>query len=263
MGFFGYLKSKEGKRVLLRLLGVYAIVTLFVMIFLWWYTDHGQQVSVPDLSGMTVEEATTALGDLGLEVLVIDSIYDKKAKPGSVLDQSPAPEQKVKEGRAVFLTIYRILPPQETINIKEGDFAQVAIIKLKNKGIEFDVKYVPNNSLVGAVISVTYKGKRLKPGDQIARGNKVVLSIGTSADETVIVPNLRGMSYSGAMAVLDSLNLMGQAFFMYDIQSSADSAVGRICEQDPAYDPEAPGVAPGRIVDFKLYNEPCQLDSIP
>lgn len=263
MSFFGYLKSKDGKRSLLRLLGVYAIVTILVMIFLWWYTDHGQQVSVPNLSGMTVEEAKAALDDLSLEVLVIDSIYDKKAKPGTVLEQSPAPEQKVKEGRAVFLTIYRILPPQETINIKEGDFAQVAIIKLKNKGIEFDVKYVPNNSLVGAVISVTYKGKRLKPGDQIARGNKVVLSIGTSADETVVVPDLRGLSYEGAMTLLDSLNLMGQAFFMYDIQSSADSAVGRICEQDPAYDPEAPGVAPGRIIDFRLYSEPCSTDSIP
>jgi len=54
MSFFGYLKSKDGKRVLLRLLGVYAIITILVMIFLWWYTDHGQQVSVPNLSGMTV-----------------------------------------------------------------------------------------------------------------------------------------------------------------------------------------------------------------
>ena len=135
MSFWGYLKSKDGKRGLLRLLGVYVGVTILVMIFLWWYTDHGQQVSVPNLSGMTVEEATTALEDLNLEVLVIDSIYDKKAKPGTVLEQSPAPEQKVKEGRSVFLTIYRILPPQETINIKEGDFAQVAIIKLKNKGM--------------------------------------------------------------------------------------------------------------------------------
>jgi beta-lactam-binding protein with PASTA domain len=263
MGFFQYVKSKDGKRIVLKLLGVYVGVTVLIMLFLWWYTDHGQQVSVPDLKGKTLEEASMMLEERDLVYLVVDSIYDRHSKGGTIVEQSPAPEQKVKEGRAVFLTVYRMMPPQETINIKEGDFAQVAIIKLKNKGIDYTAKYVPNNALVGAVVSITYKGQKIKPGQQIPRGERVVLTIGTAADETVGVPNLAGLNYNQAMTILDSLNLMGQAFFMFDVQSSADSAVGRICEQDPAYDPEAPGVAPGHIIDFRLYNEPCPTDSIP
>lgn len=257
MGFLGFLKTKKARKIVLQLLGVYFLVVVGVWFFLSWYTDHGQQVSVPDLTGMTAEEAEELLATKSLSFLVVDSIYTKNAKGGTILDQNPIPESKVKEGRQVFVTVYRSQAPQETINIQEGDFAQVAIIKLKNKGIDFDTKFVPNNSMVGSVISLTHKGKKIKAGDKIFRGEKVVLTIGTAVDQLVRIPNLQGMSYDRAMNVLDSLNLMGQAFFMYTIQSSADSAVGRVCSQDPEFDPDAPGVAAGKLVDFRLYNTPC------
>jgi beta-lactam-binding protein with PASTA domain len=261
MGLFKFAWSSEGKKILVKILAVYIVLGISVWLFLAWYTDHGEQISVPDLSGMSIEQATAALDERELTLLVVDSIYDRKGKGGLVVSQEPKAESKVKDGRQIFVTVYRKLPPQETINIEEGDFAQVAIIKLKNKGIDYTAKEVPNNSMVGAVLSITHKGKRLKPGDKIGRGEKVVLSIGVSTQTDVRIPNLKGMSYTSAMAVLDSLNLLGQAFFMYDVQSSSDSAVGRVCDQDPAFDPEAPGVSPGKLVDFKLYNTPCSEDT--
>lgn len=261
MGLFKFAWSTEGKKILVKILALYIVLAIAIWLFLAWYTDHGEQISVPDLSGMSISQAQTALEERDLTLLVVDSIYDRKGKGGMVVSQEPKPESKVKDGRQIFVTVYRKLPPQETINIEEGDFAQVAIIKLKNKGIDYTLKEVPNNSLVGAVISLTHKGKRLKAGDKIARGEKVVLSVGVSTQTDVQIPNLTGLSYTEAMAILDNLNLLGQAFFMYDVQSSADSAVGRVCEQDPAFDPEAPGVSPGKLVDFKLYNTPCSEDT--
>ncbi|MEZ4799071.1 MAG: PASTA domain-containing protein [Flavobacteriales bacterium] len=257
MGFFKYLFSKPGRKIVLQLIGVYVLVFLGVWFYLSWYTDHGEQVSVPDLTGMTAEEAEDLLGQNNLSILVVDSIYTKNAKGGTILDQTPIADAKVKDGRQVFVTVYRKLPPQETINIQEGDFGQVAIIKLKNKGIDFDIKYSPNNSLIGSVVSITHKGKKVKSGQTIARGEKVVLTIGTAVDELVKIPNLQGLSYDDAIELLESMNLMGQGFFMYDIQSSSDSAVGRVCSQEPQFDPDAPGVSPGQLVDFRLYNTPC------
>lgn len=260
MSFIKYTFGKEGRKILIKILGVYIVVVIVAWLFLAWYTDHGQQISVPDLTGKSLEEASTVLDERMLEILVVDSIYDRNGKGGLIVSQDPKPDAKVKEGRQVFVTVYRSLPPQETINIQEGDFAAVAFIKLKNKGIDYTVKEVPNNSLVGAVISITHKGKRLKPGETIARGEKVVITIGVATESNVIVPNLVGLNYYQAMAKLDSLNLLGQAFFMYEIQSSADSSVGRVCDQDPAFDPDSPGVPPGKLVDFKLYNTPCPTD---
>lgn len=261
MSLIKFTFSREGRKILIKILAMHIVVVAGIWLFLAWYTDHGQQISVPDLSGKNVEEALRVLEERQLELLVVDSIYDRNGKGGLIVSQDPRPESKVKEGRQIFVTVYRKLPPQETINIQEGDFAAVAFIKLKNKGIEYSVTEVPNNSLVGAVISITHKGRRLKPGDHIARGEKVNVSIGVATEMHVQVPDLRGLSYYQAMAKLDSLNLLGQAFFMYDVQSSSDSAVGRVCGQDPVYDPEAPGVPPGKLVDFKLYNTPCSEEN--
>lgn len=263
MGFIKYIFGTEGRKILIKIFAVYIVIAIGAWLFLAWYTDHGQQVAVPDLTGKSLDEAAVMLEERLLEVLVVDSIYDRNGKGGIIVSQDPKPDAKVKEGRQVFVTVFRKLPPQETINIAEGDFAAVAFIKLKNKGIDYTVKEVPNNSLIGAVISITHKGKRIKPGDTIARGDKVVVTIGVATESNVIVPNLVGLNYYEAMAKLDSLNLLGQAFFMYDVQSSADSAVGKVCDQDPAFDPESPGVPPGKLVDFKLYNTPCPSDDIP
>lgn len=263
MSLFKFAFSKDGRKHLLRIVLVNLGIILILWLFLRWYTDHGEQVTVPDLSGLSLADAQSALEDIDLEFLVVDSIYDEKAQGGTIVDQSPAPESKVKEGRQVFLTIYRYAPPQETINIKEGEFAQVAIIKLKNKGIRYEIVQVPNGNMVGSVISITHKGKRLKPGQTISRGEKVILTVGIAADSNIALPNLVGMTYSQAITLLDSLSLMGQGYFEPEALTAQDSANFRVCRQDPPFEADAPPVASGRIIDFWLSNTPCVTDSIP
>lgn len=257
MSFFKYVISKDGRRQLFRVALAYAAIIAVLWGLLWWYTDHGEQVSVPDLKGMSLEQAITTLGGKNLEYLVIDSIYDEEAIAGNIIDQSPVPDSKVKEGRKIFLTVYRHLPPMERINIKEGEFAQVAIIKLKNKGIKYELRNIPNNSMVGSVLHITYKGKRLNPDDMIPRGEKVILSIGIADNASIQLPNLSGLNYYEAMALLDSLNLMGQGIFEPEAITAQDSSNYRVCRQNPAFDPDAPPIEPGRIIDFWLYNGPC------
>ncbi len=260
MSFIQYVFSKAGMRELVKIILVNLLLIGLIWLFLWWYTDHGRQVAVPDVRTMSTEQAVEELASRGLGYLVVDSLYDEDAVPGSVVEQSPAPESKVKEGRQVYLTIYRIQPPMERISIEEGEFAQVAIIKLKNKGIRYDVRYVPNNNMVGSVVSVTHRGKKLRAGDEIRRGEMVVLTVGEATDQSVVVPQLMGKSYAEAMAVLDSLNLMGQAFFEPNATSAQDSTLFRVCRQDPEFRDDAAPVPPGRIIDFWLSKEPCGSD---
>jgi eukaryotic-like serine/threonine-protein kinase len=263
MSFIKYIVSPNGRKQVLQIILVNIGILLFFWILLRWYTDHGEQVAVPDLKGLTLQEATQTLDDRGLTLLVVDSIYDEKATGGKVVEQSPVAESKVKEGRQVFVTIYRFEPPQETINIEEGDYAQVAIIKLKNKGIRFDIQEVPNGNMIGSVISITHKGRKIKQGDTIARGEKVTLTVGIASNASIALPNLQGLSYQQAMSLLDSLQLMGQAFFDPEPLSAQDSALFRVCRQDPPFETDGPGVPSGRIIDFWLSNTPCQTDSIP
>jgi eukaryotic-like serine/threonine-protein kinase len=264
MAFIQFLKTSQFRRSMLRIVLIYVAVLATIWFGLMWYTDHGEYISVPDLQGMSLEEAVIALEERDLEVLVIDSIFDKKAKAGTIIEQSPAPDSQVKEGRQVFLTIYRYSKPMERLGVKEGDFAAVAFIKLQNKGIEFDTLYENNNVFVGSIIRLVYAGKRVGPEAMIPRGDRVQLVIGRAASEKIMVPNLRGKTCREAESILDTLGLVCNCRFEPEISlpSTQDSLVFHVCRQDPPFDPLSQGTTPGRIVDLWLYNEPCPSDTL-
>jgi beta-lactam-binding protein with PASTA domain len=257
-----FVKSTSFRKAIIGIALTYAVLLLGSWFWLQWYTDHGEYVSVPDLKGLRSEDAILALQERNLDYLIIDSIYDRKAAPGSVFDQSPAFESQVKEGRQVFLTIYRLSPPMEKLGIKQGDYATVAMIKLRNKSIDFDTLYEDNNTLANSIIRVTQKGKALKASDEVARGSKVVLVIGRAASDKIIVPDFTGMSCQEARSILDTLRLECNCRFEPGISSPSaqDSSTFRVCRQDPIHDPER-GTSAGRIVDLWLYNTPCAPDS--
>jgi beta-lactam-binding protein with PASTA domain len=257
-----FVKSTSFRKAIIGITLTYAVLLLGSWFWLQWYTDHGEYVSVPDLKGLRSEDAILALQERNLDYLIIDSIYDRKAAPGSVFDQSPAFESQVKEGRQVFLTIYRLSPPMEKLGIKQGDYATVAMIKLRNKSIDFDTLYEDNNTLANSIIRVTQRGKALKASDEVARGSKVVLVIGRAASDKIIVPDFTGMSCQEARSILDTLRLECNCRFEPGISSPSaqDSSTFRVCRQDPIHDPER-GTSAGRIVDLWLYNTPCAPDS--
>ena len=257
-----FIKSTSFRKAALGIAITYIVLLLGSWFWLQWYTDHGEYVSVPDLKGLSTEDAIRALQDRNLDYLVIDSIYDRKATAGSVFDQSPAVESQVKEGRQVFLTIYRYSPPMEKLGIKQGDYATVAMIKLRNKSIDFDTLYEDNNTLVNSIIRVTQRGKALKATDEVARGSRVILVIGRSVSDKIIVPDFTGMTCLQAKTILDTLRLECNCRFEPGISSpsSQDSSSFRVCRQDPIPDPER-GTSAGRIVDLWLYNTPCAPDS--
>jgi len=256
MGFFGYLFSKQGLRQLAKVVLVNVVLLVLLWFALAWYSDHGEHISVPDVRTLALTDAVSSLQERGLAALVVDSIYDEKSTGGVVVEQSPAPESKVKEGRQIFLTIYRSEPPMEKISIQEGEFAQVALIKLENKGIKYDLRYVLNSNMVGSVISITHKGKILKPGDAIRRGERVVLTVGEASDGVVPLPDLTGLTLDRATVILDSLNLIGQATFEPNPIDGQDSLLFRVSRQDPEFTEDALPVRPGRLIDFWLTKEP-------
>ncbi len=262
MSFRSFLKTTDFRKTLLRVVLIYAGCVVVVWFFLNWYTDHGEFVTVPELKGMKLEEAMQTLQDRDLGHLIIDSIYDKKAEAGTILEQSPAPESQVKEGRQVFLTIYSFEAPMEKLSVKEGDFAAVAMIKLKNKGIEFDTLYEANNTFPGSIIRVSYKGRKTKPDDLIPKGGKVTLVIGRAVKTKIIVPDFTGFTCAEAERMMDTLNLFCNCRFenLGNMPSAQDSVIFRVCRQDPIHDPLI-GTSPGRIVDLWLYSTPCPRDT--
>jgi len=116
--------------------------------------------------------------------------------------------------------------------------------------------------LVNSIIRVTQRGKSLKASDEVARGSRVLLVIGRSVTDKIIVPDFSGMTCLQAKTILDTLRLECNCRFEPSISfpSAQDSSSFRVCRQDPIHDPER-GTSAGRIVDLWLYNTPCAPDS--
>ena len=261
MGFFSFILSKSARKQWLRIILVNLGLLGILWLLLWWYTGHGNFVSVPDVKGQSLENATNALLERNLNPLVVDSIYNEQYAGGTIWDQSPGAEQQVKEGRQVFLSVYSWVPPQEKINIEAGEYGQVALIKLKNKGIRFKTRFEPNNNMVGSVIRVLYKGKALKPEDTIARGEEVVVVIGEAVNEKVSIPELVGLTIEEAIMKLEESTLMlGEIYSDVPLKNAQDSLTARVCRQSPAFDPVY-RVSPGTLVDIHVSTEPCFPDA--
>ncbi len=69
------------------------------------YTRHGEEISVPNLLNLTVDQACERLDMLGLQGEVRDSIYNRSLAPGLVCQQSIGAGNKVKQGRVIYLTV--------------------------------------------------------------------------------------------------------------------------------------------------------------
>ena len=82
------------------------ILLIITLLSLHIYTRHNKSVDVPQVKGLQMKEAKVLLKSQGLKLVVVDSLYDKNAIPGAIIEQVPVANSRTKSGREVFLSIY-------------------------------------------------------------------------------------------------------------------------------------------------------------
>jgi len=236
-------------------LGIVFVLVMFLLLkfVLSAYTNHGDSVPVPDLKGMTLNEAGDLLESNDLSFQVIDSVYNEKER-GTVLDQLPKAGSQVKESRIIFLTVNSMNPPMKALNVRPGESLRIARTKLEILGIPFDVEYRPD-ICNECVLEMKYKGKSVTAGDKIAKGDRIKLILGMQSDERVIVPNLLGMRADSAIAHIVNHSLTpGVMFFDFTPANRLDSMSAFVTKQRPVTSSE-PEILMGMPVDIWLSKE--------
>ena len=105
------------------------------MIFLNVFTKHNHEISVPDFSNLTVEEASALASQAGMRVEVTDSVFVKRMKKGAVYRQTPRVGSKVKEGRRIILTINAMNSKKVTMPNLIGYSMRQAMAELQSRGL--------------------------------------------------------------------------------------------------------------------------------
>lgn len=153
---------------------------------------------IPTVEGLMKDSAFQLLEGMDLIPIHLDSVYSSSAVPGSILEQSPAEGSLVKSGRPVYLTTFRVTPPDEKIAVEEGTDARLALSLLERKGFNVTTVTEPNTVLNGKVVRIEFDGIVLGPDDRKKRGSALTLVIGKVSDSRVRVPWLIGLSLKDA-----------------------------------------------------------------
>lgn len=220
------------------------------------YTHHDEAILVPNLKGMTVKELKSFLKDKNLRFTVNDSgFFDADLPPGSVINQNPSAGAQVKENRNIYIAINASSPPM--ISFPEIHSVTDAQVKLASLGIKIDtIKYVPDLAK-NLVLEQIYKGKKIKVGDKIPKGAKIILVAGKGLDEDfILLPDFRGMKIDGMEEKLRSMGLvLGSVFW----EKNSKIPDGEIFNQKPLPSDstanEPTNVKVGEMVDLWVSGE--------
>ena len=173
------------------------IIALLGYLFMHWLTfttDHGNEITVPDLSKLTEEQVEEKLDELDLSYVLLDSVdYRSNYPKYSVVQQDPLPGEKVKEGRKVYIKINS----SGFSSIKIPDLIEKtyreAVPTLKALGLEEGtITYIPNLGK-DMVLEMRYKGRNIKPGDRVLKSSKIDLVLGdgkASYEEDIVTDTI-------------------------------------------------------------------------
>ena len=159
------------------------------------YTRHNEAVIVPDVKGLSMNEAKSFFDNTGLRYNVIDSVFSNDVNPGAIVEVVPEPGSKVKEGRIVFVTINALTAQMAIIpEVADLSFRQ-AYALLRSLGFKnIEVKFVPGD-YKDLAVGVERNAQMINRGERVPLVSTLTLIISNGEKE------IDSLS-------LDSLNVM-------------------------------------------------------
>ncbi len=232
MGFFYFLGKKKFYLHFLFSILLTVILIWGVFKFLDIFTRHGEVYLIPDFSGQMVQDLREKHFDDYFNLTVIDSVYDKRHVPGSIVMQNPLPGAKVKKGRHVYLTIVARMPEMvEMPNLKNLSLRQ-AMVLLDEKGLILQhleyVEYFAKNAVVEQLLDED----PIEEGTSLPKGTAISLVVGKGEHPDLIpLPFLIGKKMDAAHHSLHYASLnVGREYYL-DV---TDSSHARVFKTEPA-----------------------------
>jgi eukaryotic-like serine/threonine-protein kinase len=195
-------------------------------------------VSVPALTGLTLDEALQKLRAAGLQA---DATRVASKKPeGQIVGQIPGGSAELKKGATVKLQVSKGLERVEVPDVV-GQSEVDAATALAKAGLEAAAKQVPSDQPDGTVVAQSPRA-----GEQAAKGTRVQINVSggrtttggtttstttttTTSSNTVTVPDLVGSTFADARRQLRDLGLRADR---KDVPSS--EPYGNVVAQYPA-----------------------------
>ncbi|HZK61721.1 MAG TPA: Stk1 family PASTA domain-containing Ser/Thr kinase, partial [Anaerovoracaceae bacterium] len=196
-------------------------------------------IEVPDLSGMTYEEAEVALQDVRLTIEKGDEVIDNDFEAGQIVSQIPTSGSKVKAGKSVTVSISKGVKEGMVPNIV-GKSLEDALFLLDKYGFNQGSTTVEASNMPKDIVI----NQSPEAGSEVKPGATIDISVSEGPQETA--PDVIGMNILDADAVLKSADLkVGDI----DYEMSEVYAKGIVIWQQ---DVKGADLKPGTTVNLKV-----------
>ena len=183
-------------RIILSIIGMIVIFSFVAeYIVMPAYTRQNQNRIMIDIKNRNLDDAIKILKSENYKFDLSDTLYTNKFKMGTIVDQYPKPNTRVKSGRTVRL---KIAQPEKSVAIPNliGQSRRSAELELNQMGLLIDTVYTEYNpEYPNGTIAWQYP----KAGDRRKKGMGIQITVSKGMPPNFFqVPNLIGLSINQA-----------------------------------------------------------------
>ena len=183
-------------RIVISIIGmifIFSIVAEYLVMPV--YTRQNQNRVMIDIKNRSLDDAIKVLKSENYRYEVSDTLYTNKFQLGTIVDQYPQPNTRVKSGRTVRL---KISQPEKSVAIPNliGQSRRSAELELNQMGLLIDTVYTEYNpEYPNGTIAWQYP----KAGDRRKKGMGIQITVSKGMPPNFFqVPNLIGLSINQA-----------------------------------------------------------------
>jgi len=220
--------------------GGFGLAYLFVLVFVFPARGQPIEAIVPNVLGLTFDEAATRLNAVGFRAEQGESRYNVGSPRSTVLSETPAPTTSAPKGTRVVLDVSAGQRRAATPNVvgMDREQARLALVKV---GLELGAVREHESPLPrGEVLSMSPAA-----GTQLILPSAIALVV-SAGPATIEVPYLIGRAFGEARAALEQLGLTATTA---RVDSASGEPAGTVTAQTPA---EGTAVSPGTAVSLSV-----------
>jgi len=217
------------KKLLIIIGALIIAIIIFNSVIMPLYVKHSRMTKVPNIVGMSYNDAKKILNEFGLDVKQGDVRYDESKSVGLVLEQNPNADEQVKVGRRIYLVV---CGGEQLVEVPKlsGRSLRDAKYTLEQRGLQVGdiVKKYSNLYPEDVIISQV-----IQPGSRVKKTTKidVIVSLGAQLGN-ILVPDVTGKTLKEAMKIIDERKLqVGKINYQ-----PSEQPAGKILDQYPKKD---------------------------
>lgn len=217
-------KKRKKKRTIVIVIAVLAVIALVAGLAYAATSANKSGGTVPDVTGKTVEQATSALESAGYTVGTQTQVYSDTVSSGSVVSTDPAAGTKEASGSKVNLNVSKGKEQVEVPDLSglTADAAKAALTKLGLTATAGTSQH-SDTVTVDTVMSQTPAA-----GSKVDKGTSVTYVLSLGAD-TISVPDVVNQKEAAATTTLKNAGFDVQVYYDY----SNSTASGLVMEMNP------------------------------